>query len=184
MARLKDLYNKQYRQELLKEGGYSNIMEVPRIEKVTINTGVGDATKTSSAIDEAVEILTLISGQKPVVSKSKKAVSAFKVRENMDIGVHVTLRGELMWEFLDKLISVVLPRTTDFRGLSTKAFDGQGNYSIGIPEHTVFVEIDTNKVQKLRGLQVNIVTSAKNNESAKMLLDKFGFPFKKDGKKV
>ncbi|WKZ30767.1 MAG: 50S ribosomal protein L5 [Candidatus Dojkabacteria bacterium] len=184
MARLKELYDKQYRQELLKEGGFNNIMEVPRIEKIVINTGVGDATKNSAAIDEAVEILTLISGQKPVVSKAKKAVSSFKVRENMDIGVHVTLRGEKMWEFLDKLISVVFPRTTDFRGLSPKAFDGSGNYSVGIPEHTVFIEIDANKVQKLRGLQVNIATSAKNDKAAKMLLDKFGFPFKKDGKEV
>lgn len=184
MARLRDEYKAKIRNELLKEGGFLNIMEVPRLIKIVLNTGVSDATNNSAAIEDAVEIITEISGQKPVVARAKKSVASFKVREGMDIGVYATLRGNRMWEFFDKLINVVFPRTKDFRGLPTKAFDGSGNYTLGISDHTVFPEINRNKVQKLRGLQITIVTTAKNNEEAKMFLDKFGFPFIKDGKKV
>lgn len=179
MARLKEDYNKRIKSELQKDLGYSSIMEVPRIQKIVLNTGVGDATRNGAAIEEAVEIMTSIAGQKPQVSKARKAVSSFKLREGMEIGVYVTLRGEKMWEFLDKLISVVFPRTKDFRGLPSDSFDGQGNYSLGVEEHTVFPEIDPNKNQKLRSLQVTIVTSARSDNDAKALLDKFGFPFNK-----
>lgn len=179
MARLKEEFNKSIKGELQKELGYKSVMEVPRLLKVVVNTGVGDATKDSSAIDQAVEIITTIVGQKPKVSKSRIAVSSFKLRENMDIGVSATLRGEKMWEFFDKLINVVAPRTKDFRGYPANAFDGSGNYSLGIEEHTVFPEIDPNKNQKLRGLQVTVVTSAKSDKDAKAFLDKFGFPFSK-----
>jgi large subunit ribosomal protein L5 len=183
MARLKDEYNKTIKKELLKEG-FENVESVPKLLKVVINTGVGDATTVKGAIEEATEVIADIAGQKPKVSKSKLAVSSFKLREDMEIGVSVTLRGDRMWEFTDKLVSVVLPRVKDFRGISPKAFDGQGNYSLGIEEHTVFPEIDANKNQKLRGLQVTFVTSAQNDKDARLLLDKFGFPFKKDGKEV
>ena len=182
MARLKDKYNKEIKKELMKEERFHSEMALPTLKKIVVNAGVGEATTNSSAIDDMVEIMEQITGQKPVITKSKKAVSAFKLRENMDIGVYVTLRGERMWEFFDKLVSVVFPRTKDFRGLSTTAFDGAGNYSVGIEDHTVFPEIDPNKVQKLRSLQVVIVTTAFTAEDGRLHLDKFGFPFKKDGK--
>lgn len=184
MARLKDQYENQIRKELVAELKLTNSMAAPKIEKIVLNSGVGEAVTDSSAIDDVVEIMGLITGQKPLISKSKKAVSAFKLREGMDIGVHVTLRGDRMWEFLDRLVNVVLPRTKDFRGLSPASFDMNANYSFGITEHTVFPEIDPNKVQKLRSLQVTIVTNASNNDHARALLDKFGFPFTKDGKEI
>lgn len=180
MSRLREEYKTKVRDELLKEGEFSNVMAVPTLEKIVLNVGVSEATTNSEAIDELVEILTRISGQKPVVTKAKKAVSAFKVREGMDIGVAVTLRGDRMWDFFDKLINIVMPRTKDFRGLPNTSFDGAGNYSIGIEDHTVFPEIDANNVRKIRSLQVTIVTTAKDDKSAKMFLDKFGFPFRKD----
>jgi large subunit ribosomal protein L5 len=180
MTRLKEKYNKKIKQELLKEGSFSNIMAVPTLEKIVLNVGVSEATSNSESIGEVVEIVTLIAGQKPIVTKAKKAVSAFKVRKGMDIGVSVTLRGDRMWDFFDKLVNIVLPRTKDFRGLPVTAFDGAGNYSIGFEDHTVFPEIDANKVKKIRSLQVTIVTTAKEDKSAKMLLDKFGFPFRED----
>jgi large subunit ribosomal protein L5 len=180
MARLKEEYNKKVKQELLKEGDFSNVMAVPTLEKIVLNVGVSEATTNSEAIDEVVEILTKIAGQKPIVTKAKKAVSAFKVRGGMDIGVAVTLRGDRMWDFFDKLINIVLPRTKDFRGLPATAFDGAGNYSIGLEDHTVFPEIDANQVRKIRSLQVTIVTTAKEDKPAKMFLDKFGFPFRED----
>jgi large subunit ribosomal protein L5 len=180
MARLKEQYNKKLRGELLKETELSNIMAIPTLEKIVINVGVSEATTNSEAIDDVIEILTEISGQKPIVTKAKKAVSAFKVREGLEIGVAVTLRGNRMWEFFDKLINIVLPRTKDFRGLPVTSFDGSGNYSIGIEDHTVFPEIDANKVKKIRSLQVTIVTTAKEDKYAKQFLDKFGFPFRED----
>ena len=180
MSRLRDEYKNKIRQELLKEGQISNIMQVPTLEKIVINVGVSEATTNGEAIEDVVEILTQISGQKPVINKAKKAISSFKVREGMDIGVSVTLRGERMWDFFDKLVNVVMPRTKDFRGLPVGAFDGSGNYSIGVEDHTVFPEIDANNVRKIRSLQVTIVTTAKDDELAKMFLDKFGFPFRKD----
>ena len=164
----------------MKEKGYGNPMQVPTLKKIVVNVGAGDAVSNSSALEEIIGILTLITGQKPIVNKAKKAISAFKIRQGLEIGVSVTLRGDRMWEFFDKLVNVVLPRTKDFRGLNPDSFDGAGNYSIGIEDHTVFIEIDPNNVTKVRSLQVTIVTSAKTDEEAKLLLDKFGFPFRKD----
>ena len=180
MARLKEEYNNKIKQELMKEGGFKNPMEVPMLKKIVVNVGAGEAVNNKTAIEEIVEILRLITGQKPVVNKAKKAVSAFKIREGMEIGVSATLRGDRMWEFFDKLVNIVLPRTKDFRGLDVSAFDGAGNYSLGIEDHTVFPEIDANNVRKIRSLEVTVVTTAKDDKSAKALLDKFGFPFKKD----
>jgi large subunit ribosomal protein L5 len=180
MARLKEEYNKKIKNELMKELGYENPMEVPTLKKIIINVGAGEAVDNSSALEEIVQMLTLIAGQRPVVNKAKKAVSAFKIRAGMEIGVSVTLRGEKMWEFFDKLVNVAFPRTKDFRGLNLNSFDGAGNYSIGVEDHTVFVEIDPNSVTKVRSLQITIVTTAKTDKEGKMLLDKFGFPFKKD----
>lgn len=180
MVRLKDVYNKEIKPALIKEGKFANTMSIPSITKIVVNAGVGEATSNSSAIEEMVEIIESITGQKPTIRKSRKAISAFKLREDMPIGVAVTLRGDRMWEFLDKLINIVIPRTKDFRGVSSTAFDGNGNYSLGIDDHAIFPEVDTSKIQKVKDLQVVIVTSAKDNEGGKMLLDKFGFPFKKD----
>jgi len=179
-SRLKTQYNEFIKRELKKELSLINDMAVPTISKIVVNMGVGEAVSNKTSLEDAIEILTLISGQKPSVNKSKKAISAFKLRENMEVGVSVTLRGDRMWEFFDKIVNVVFPRTRDFRGLNPKAFDGNGNYSVGIKEHTVFPEIDPNKVQKIRSLQVNIVTTAGSNELAKALLNKFGFPFVKN----
>ena len=180
MARLRDEYNKKIKNEIKKEINYENLMEVPTLEKIVVNVGAGEVITNKSALDEIIEMLTLITGQKPVVSKAKKAISTFKIRQGMDIGVFVTLRGERMWEFFDKLINIVLPRTKDFRGLKINSFDGAGNYSLGIDDHTVFIEIDANNTPKIRGLQITIVTTAKNDEEAKIFLSKFGFPFIKD----
>lgn len=180
MARLRDEYNKSLKKELGKELGYSNLMEVPTLKKIVINVGAGDSIKESEAMGDIVDLVTKISGQKPVINKARKAVSSFKVREGMDIGVSVILRGNRMWEFFDKLVNMVLPRTKDFRGLKVSAFDGSGNYSIGVEDHTVFPEIDANNIRKIRSLEVTIVTTAKDDKEGKMFLDKFGFPFKKD----
>jgi large subunit ribosomal protein L5 len=180
MSRLREEYKTKVREELLKEKEFSNIMAVPTLEKIVLNVGVSEATTDGEAIEEVVEMLAQIAGQRPVINKAKKAVSAFKVREGMDIGVSVTLRGDRMWDFFDKLINVVMPRTKDFRGLPLTAFDGAGNYSIGIEDHTVFPEIDANNVRKIRSMQVTIVTTAKEDKPAKMFLDKFGFPFRED----
>lgn len=178
-ARLKEEFNNRIRKELLTEKGFKNLMEVPTLTKIVVNAGVGEATTNKGALDEMSGIFEQITGQKPVLTKAKKAVSAFKVREGMEVGIMVTLRGDRMWEFMDKLVNVVLPRTKEFRGLNPNAFDGAGNYALGIKEHTVFPEIDTNKVQKIRPLQIIFVTTAKNNDAARAFLDKFGFPFKK-----
>ncbi len=180
MARLKEEYNKTIRKELLKEGSFGNIMAVPTLKKIVLNVGAGDVVKDSSALEDIKEILAKISGQKPVVNKARKAVSAFKIREGMEIGVSVTLRGDRMWEFFDKLVNIVFPRVKDFRGLDVSSFDGSGNYSIGIEDHTVFPEIDPNNTSKIRSLEITIVTTAGNDKDGKMLLDKFGFPFKKN----
>ncbi|HNW32874.1 MAG TPA: 50S ribosomal protein L5 [Candidatus Dojkabacteria bacterium] len=180
MNRLQEEYNKTVSKELMKEQSYSNVMQVPTLKKIVVNVGAGEAVDNKAALDEIVEILTRITGQKPVVNKAKKAVSAFKIRQGMEIGVSVTLRGERMWQFFDKLVNIVLPRTKDFRGLSPRSFDGAGNYSLGIEDHTVFIEIDPNNVSKIRSLEVTIVTSAMNDKNGKALLDKFGFPFTKN----
>ncbi|HEQ65355.1 MAG TPA: 50S ribosomal protein L5 [bacterium] len=178
--RLKKEYYEKYRDELFTELGLSSIMEVPKLRKIVVNVGVGEAVDNSAALDEVVEILTEITGQKPVITKAKKAISTFKIRIGNEIGVMVTLRGDKMWYFFDKIISIALPRTKDFRGLSLGSFDGNGNYNIGIREHTVFPEIDPNKVQKVRGMQVTIMIDSNNDDQSKKLLDKFGFPFVKD----
>jgi len=180
MTRLLEEYNKRIKQEMMKEGGFKNVMEVPTLKKIVLNVGAGEAVTNKTALEEIVNMLKLITGQKPVVNKAKKAIAAFKIREGMEVGVSATLRGDRMWEFFDKLINVVLPRTKDFRGLSPKSFDNAGNYSIGLDDHTVFIEIDPNNVTKIRGMEITIVTTAKNAKDGKLLLDKFGFPFIKD----
>jgi large subunit ribosomal protein L5 len=157
--------------------GYKNVMEVPRLEKVIINMGVGEATQEAKAIDAAVNDLTVISGQKPVVTRAKKSIAAFKVRTGMPVGCKVTLRGERMYEFLDKLFNIALPRIRDFRGVSNKSFDGRGNYSLGLREQLIFPEINFDKVDKVRGMDVVIVTSAKTDEEALELLKLMGMPF-------
>ncbi len=180
MARLREEYNNTIRQGMMKEFGYSNIMEVPTLKKIVVNVGAGVAVTEAEALEDIVGIVTQITGQKPVVNKARKAISAFKIREGMDVGVSVILRGDRMWEFFDKLVNVVFPRVKDFRGLDPKGFDGAGNYSLGIEDHTVFPEIDANNIRRVRSLQVVIVTSAKDDKGGRLLLDKFGFPFKKD----
>lgn len=180
-ARLKEQYNKTIKAELMKELKIENSMAVPTLTKVMVNVGAGEAAGNAGAIEEIVEMIRLITGQAPIVNKARKAIAQFKIREGQDIGVSVTLRGDRMWEFMDKLVNVVLPRTKDFRGINPKAFDGSGNYSLGIREHTIFPEIDPNKSQKLRSLQVTFVTTAKDDSDAKAFLDKFGFPFADNG---
>jgi large subunit ribosomal protein L5 len=178
-ARLKELYTNEYKKQLFEELALSNKMQIPELKKIVLNVGAGETTTNSQALNEIVENITLIAGQKPVVTKAKRAIAGFKLRPGLEIGVAVTLRGDRMWEFFDKFVNIVLPRTKDFRGLSPKAFDGRGNYSVGIREHTVFPEIDTNKVQKIRGLQVTFVIRSPSDEASRKFLDKFGFPFAK-----
>lgn len=180
MARLREEYNNRIKAELMKEGNFTNVMQVPTLKKIVVNVGAGEAISNKAALEEITKMLELISGQKPVVNRAKKAISAFKLREGMEIGVSVTLRGDRMWEFFDKLINIVLPRVKDFRGLSAKSFDKAGNYTMGVEDHTIFVEIDPNNVTKIRGMEITIVTSAQNAKDGKLLLDKFGFPFIKD----
>ncbi len=178
-SRLKTKYLEEIAPALKQELGITNNMAVPKLTKIVINSGLGEAKNDSNIIDEMVRDIALIAGQRPVVTKTRKAISNFKIRENMPIGVKVTLRGEMMWYFLDRLISIVLPRIKDFRGLPTKAFDGRGNYAIGIKEHTTFPEVDATKVSKLHGLQVIVCTSAGKDEGARLLLEKLGLPFQK-----
>ena len=180
MARLRDEYNNRIREEIIKEMGYTNIMQVPTLSKIVVNVGAGVVIKEAEALEDIVQIVAQITGQKPVVPKARKAVSAINSREGMDIGVSVILRGDRMWEFFDKLVNIVFPRVKDFRGLDISAFDGSGNYSIGIDDHTVFPEIDANNIRRVRSLQITIVTTAKDDKEGKLFLDKFGFPFKKD----
>ncbi|MBA1434187.1 50S ribosomal protein L5 [Bombilactobacillus bombi] len=164
---------------LVKKFNYSSVMQVPHIEKVVLNMGVGDAVSNSKNLDNAVEELTLISGQKPLITKAKKSIAGFRLREGMAIGAKVTLRGERMYDFLDKLINVSLPRVRDFHGVSNRAFDGRGNYTLGIKEQLIFPEIDYDKVSKVRGLDVVIVTTAETDEESKELLTQIGMPFAK-----
>lgn len=179
MARLKDLYNSQIKNDLREKFNYGNVMEVPHLEKIVINIGVGEAVANSKALDAAVQDLTTISGQKPLITRAKKSIANFKIRENMPLGCKVTLRGERMYEFLDKLINIAIPRVRDFRGVSATSFDGRGNYSLGIKEQLIFPEIDYDKIDKVRGMDIIIVTSAKTDEEARELLRAFGMPFKK-----
>ncbi len=179
MNRLKAKYNDEIMKDLREQFNYSNIMEIPRLEKIVVNMGVGDATTNSKLLDAAVEDLEIITGQKPVITKSKKAIAGFKLREGQGIGCKVTLRGDNMYNFLDKLISITLPRVRDFRGISTKSFDGRGNYTLGLTEQLIFSEIDYDKIVKVRGMDIVFVTTAKTNEEALALLKGFGMPFKK-----
>ena len=178
MARLHDQYREKVVPELVQKFGYKTVMEVPRITKITLNMGVGDAVNDKKNIDMAVADLTRIAGQKPVVTKSRKAIANFKIRENLAIGTMVTLRGQRMYEFLDRLVTVAFPRVRDFRGVSGRAFDGRGNYNIGIKEQIIFPEIEYDKIDKLRGLNISITTTAKTDDEAKALLAAFRFPFR------
>lgn len=179
MSRLKEKYVKDVTPALMSKFEYTSVMQVPKVEKIVINMGVGDAVQNSKALDAAVEDLTIISGQKPVITKAKKSIAGFRLREGMPIGAKVTLRGERMYEFLDKLIAVALPRVRDFRGVSKKAFDGRGNYTLGVKEQLIFPEIDYDKVSKIRGMDIVIVTTANSDEEARELLTQFGMPFQK-----
>ncbi len=178
MARLKDKYRKEIAPAIAKEFGIENVMAIPKIEKVVVNMGMGEAIANSKILDTAVEELRSVTGQKPVVTKAKKSIAAFKLRQGMNIGTMVTLRGDRMYEFLDRLISVALPRVRDFRGISGKAFDGRGNYTLGIREQLIFPEIDFNKVDKTRGMNISIVTTASTDEQARSLLKALGMPFR------
>ncbi|MGM9989010.1 MAG: 50S ribosomal protein L5 [Bacillaceae bacterium] len=179
MNRLKDKYLKEITPALMSKFNYKSVMQVPKLEKIVINMGVGEAVSNSKALDSAVEELALITGQKPVVTRAKKSIAGFRLREGMPIGAKVTLRGERMYEFMDKLIAVSLPRVRDFRGISKKAFDGRGNYTLGVKEQLIFPEIDYDKVQKTRGMDIVIVTTANTDEEARELLTSFGMPFQK-----
>ena len=179
MNRLKEKYLNEVVPSLKEKYNYKSIMEVPKLEKIVINMGVGDATGNSKLLEAAVNDLTLISGQKPVITKAKKSIAGFKVREGQSIGCKVTLRGENMYNFMDKLVSISLPRVRDFRGVSSKAFDGRGNYTMGIKEQLIFSEIDYDNVVKVRGMDIVLVTTAKTNEESFDLLDGLGIPFRK-----
>ena len=179
MNRLQEKYSKEIVPSLREKYGYKSVMELPKLDKIVVNMGVGDATTNSKNLDEAVEELGLISGQKPLITKAKKSIAGFRLREGMSIGAKVTLRGERMYDFLDKLVNVALPRVRDFHGVSNKAFDGRGNYTLGIHEQLIFPEIDYDKVNRVRGLDVVIVTTAQTDEESRELLAQLGMPFAK-----
>jgi large subunit ribosomal protein L5 len=179
MARLKDYYTKEIVPALKAEHGYINVHQIPKITKIVLNMGLGDAVQDIKIIDKAAEELTLISGQKPIVRKARKSIAAFKLREGMPVGCTVTLRGSMMYEFLDRLVNAVLPRVRDFRGISPKGFDGRGNYTMGLTDQTVFPEIDFDSVDKLRGMNITIVTTAESDDESRSLLAAFGMPFRK-----
>jgi large subunit ribosomal protein L5 len=177
-ARLKDRYVKEIAPAMQREFGYRNPMEIPKLEKITINMGLGEAIQNAKLIDTAVNELAIIAGQKPVVTKARKSIAAFKLREGMNIGAMVTLRGDRMYEFLDRLLNIVLPRVRDFRGISAKSFDGRGNYTLGLRDQLIFPEVDFNKVDKARGMNVSITTTARTDEEGRALLRHFGMPFR------
>jgi large subunit ribosomal protein L5 len=178
--RLKERYKAEIAPELMKQFSYGNVMQVPRVQKVTVNIGLGEARDNARAVESATAEVATIAGQKPVVTKAKKAIANFKIRENMPIGVAVTLRGDRMYEFLDRLLNAALPRIRDFHGVPTKAFDGRGNFSLGVKEQLIFPEIDYDKVDKIRGMQINIVTTARTDEEGQRLLELMGMPFSKE----
>jgi large subunit ribosomal protein L5 len=178
MSRFQELYLQKIAPALSEQFGYKSVMQVPRVTKVTLNMGVSEAVADKKVIDHAVSDLTKIAGQKPVITKTKKAIAGFKIREDYPIGCMVTLRGQRMYEFLDRLVSVALPRVRDFRGISGRAFDGRGNYNIGVKEQIIFPEIEYDKIDVLRGMNISITTSAKTDEEAKALLTAFSFPFR------
>jgi large subunit ribosomal protein L5 len=177
IPRLKDRYRQELVPQLQEELGYANAMQVPRLEKIVVNMGVGEAARDAKVLDGALEDLTTITGQRPLVTKARKSIASFKLREGMSIGAKVTLRGDRMWEFLDRLLATALPRIRDFRGLDPDGFDGRGNYTIGITEQLVFPEIDYDKVSAVRGMDITVVTTAKTNEEGLALLRALGFPF-------
>ena len=177
--RVKVKYESEVKAKLMQEFNYASVMEIPKIEKIVVNIGVGDATGNSKLIDDSVKELQQITGQKPVVTKAKKSIATIKLREGMPIGCKVTLRGERMYEFYDKLVSITLPRTRDFRGVNKNAFDGRGNYTLGIKEQTIFPEINFEQVNRVRGMDIVIVTTANTDEEARFLLKELGFPFAK-----
>lgn len=178
MARLKQFYNDAVVKKLTEQFGYTSVMQVPRIEKITLNMGVGEAVADKKVMENAVADMEKIAGQKPVVTKAKKSVAAFKIRDNYPVGCKVTLRRERMYEFLDRLITVAIPRIRDFRGISGKSFDGRGNYNMGVKEQIIFPEIEYDKIDALRGMNITITTTAKTDEEAKALLSAFNFPFR------
>jgi len=178
MARLQKFYREKVVPDLVKRFGYESVMEVPRLSKITLNMGVSEAVADKKVMDHAVGDLTKIAGQKPVVTKSRKAIAGFKIRENLPIGCMVTLRGVRMYEFLDRFVTVALPRVRDFRGISGRSFDGRGNYNVGVKEQIIFPEIEYDKIDAIRGLNISFTTTAKNDEECKALLSAFRFPFK------
>ncbi|MEC2057958.1 50S ribosomal protein L5 [Peribacillus psychrosaccharolyticus] len=179
MSRLKEKFQSEITPALMSKFSYKSVMQVPQVDKIVLNMGVGDAVSNSKALDNAVEELALITGQKPVITKAKKSIAGFRLREGMPIGAKITLRGERMYDFLDKLVTVSLPRVRDFRGVSKKSFDGRGNYTLGIKEQLIFPEIDYDKVSKVRGMDIVIVTTANTDEEARELLTQIGMPFQK-----
>lgn len=176
-ARLKERYESEIKPALIKEFSFTNVMQAPKVDKVVVNIGLGEALQNARALDSAVADVATITGQKPVVTRAKKSIANFKLRENNQIGVMVTLRGERMWEFLDRLLNAALPRIRDFQGVNPNAFDGRGNYSLGLREQLIFPEIEYDKIDRVRGLQVNIITSARNDEEGRRLLEMLGMPF-------
>lgn len=179
MNRLKEIYNAEIAPELFEELSLENVMQIPKIEKIVVNIGVGEALSNPKVLDEAVRDMTTITGQRPVVTKSKKSIANFKLRAGMAVGVKVTLRGDRMWSFFDRLVNVALPRVRDFRGISPDSFDGRGNYTLGLREQLIFPEINYDDVQTVQGMEITIVTTAENDDQARALLTKFGMPFKK-----
>jgi large subunit ribosomal protein L5 len=177
--RLKTLYAEQIAPRLKEDLGLSNVMEIPRLEKIVVNMGVGEAVQDRKVVESAMDELTLITGQKPKMNRSRKSIANFKVREGMPVGASVTLRGARMWEFLDRLLAIAIPRVRDFRGLNPKSFDGRGNYTFGVTEQLIFPEVDFDQVSSTRGMDITICTTATNDEHARALLDAFGFPFRK-----
>lgn len=178
MSRLRKIYQEEVRPALQKQFAYKNIMQVPRLEKVILNMGLGEAIQNIKILDTAAEELTLIAGQKPVITRAKKSIASFKLRENMPIGCRVTLRQERMYDFVDKLLNMALPRVRDFRGVSAKSFDGRGNYTLGIKEHLIFPEINYDKIDKIKGLNITLVTTARTDEEGRTLLRLLGMPFR------
>ena len=181
IPRLKAKYNDEIRDQLQEALGLGNVMQVPRLEKIVVNMGVGGAVGQASLLENAVKDLTLITGQKPLITRARKSIANFKLREGNAIGAKVTLRGDRMWEFLDRLIALAIPRIRDFRGLPANSFDGRGNYTFGVTEQLIFPEIDYDQIDQTRGMDITIVTTATNNAEGKALLDAFGFPFKREG---
>ena len=179
MSRLKDLYMDEIREQMMKKFGYKNIMQVPKLDKIVVNMGIGEARENEKILDAAARDMAIITGQKPVITKAKKSIANFKIREGMPIGCKVTLRGDRMYEFLDRLVNLALPRVRDFRGVNSNSFDGRGNYALGIKEQLIFPEIEYDKIDKVRGMDINIITTAHTDEEAKELLTLMGAPFAK-----